>query len=97
MNADAAAKVAVLRVHVDSITTQPLSVSYAQRRMWLLQQLEPGSVAYSVPLALRLDGPLDTVALAGALDAWVQRHEAFRTSFVLRGAERRHGRIERLA
>ncbi|RRV07249.1 amino acid adenylation domain-containing protein [Pseudomonas sp. v388] len=59
-----------------------LPLSYAQQRMLFLWQLEPGNVAYNVPLAVRLDGPLDRRALAQALDDLVQRHETLRTRFV---------------
>jgi len=47
-----------------------LPLSFAQERLWFLQQLEPGSVAYNMPLALELSGPLNALnvdALAAAL------------------------------
>ncbi|RKH67424.1 non-ribosomal peptide synthetase [Corallococcus interemptor] len=59
----------------------PLPLSFAQQRLWFLDRLEPGSVHYNVPAALRLDGPLDTGALARGLQELVHRHEALRTSF----------------
>src|ERR1700704_5153593 len=55
--------------------------SYAQRRMWVLDQLDPGRATYNVGWAVWLDGPLDAVALAGAWTAAVERHEALRTVF----------------
>jgi amino acid adenylation domain-containing protein len=58
----------------------PPPLSYTQERLWLLQQLDGGS-AWSVPAALRLDGPLDVTALERALGAVVARHEVLRTSF----------------
>ena len=61
--------------------TVPLS--YAQQRLWFLQQLEPDNAAYSMPLALRLRGALDAVRLSGAIDALVDRHESLRTCFPL--------------
>ena len=53
----------------------------AQQRLWLLQRLDPGSAAYTVPVALRLVGALDRAALQAAVDAVVARHEALRTRF----------------
>ena len=64
-----------------SSRTGPLPLSFAQERLWFLDQLEPGSAAYNMPVALRLDGVLDLPALAASLDAIVRRHEALRTTF----------------
>lgn len=58
-----------------------LRLSFAQQRLWLLEQLEPGSTAYSMPEAYRLVGSLDIGALQRTVDALVQRHESLRTSF----------------
>ncbi|NTX63938.1 non-ribosomal peptide synthase/polyketide synthase [Myxococcus sp. CA051A] len=58
-----------------------LPLSFAQQRLWFLDRLEPGSVAYNVPTALRLDGPLDVGALERAFAEVVRRHESLRTSF----------------
>ncbi|MFI6684901.1 amino acid adenylation domain-containing protein [Streptomyces sp. NPDC050485] len=52
-----------------------------QQRLWLLHQREPGSTAYNVPLAFRLDGTLDIAALRHALRRLVARHPALRTAF----------------
>lgn len=52
-----------------------------QQRLWLLQRRAPGSLAYSVGQAFRVDGPVDTAALRRALRALVARHAALRTSF----------------
>ncbi len=59
----------------------PLPVSFAQERLWFLDRLAPGSPAYNLPLALRIDGPLDTGALSRALADLVARHESLRTTF----------------
>ncbi|MCX5380999.1 non-ribosomal peptide synthetase [Streptomyces sp. NBC_00091] len=56
-------------------------LSYAQRRLWLLNRVDPGSATYNIPLALRLSGDLDTAALTGAVGDVVARHEALRTVF----------------
>ncbi|WP_330333704.1 amino acid adenylation domain-containing protein [Streptomyces sp. NBC_00536] len=53
----------------------------AQRRIWLVERLIPGTSAYHLPFALHLDGPLDTAALEGALTELVHRHESLRTCF----------------
>ncbi len=56
-------------------------LSYAQRRMWFLWQLDPLSAAYNLPLAVRLEGPLSLDALQQAFDQLVARHETLRTHF----------------
>jgi amino acid adenylation domain-containing protein len=56
-------------------------LSFAQERLWFLDQLEPGSVTYNVPAALRLTGELAWAPLAGAITGIVSRHEALRTRF----------------
>jgi amino acid adenylation domain-containing protein len=62
-------------------TQTPTLSSFAQSRLWFLDQFEPGSSAYNIPSALRLEGELDIEALEGALNALVERHEALRTHF----------------
>ena len=56
----------------------PRPLSYAQQRVWFLEQFTRGSVAYNVPVALRLHGPLDAPALEAALREIVRRHHALR-------------------
>ena len=61
----------------------PVPLSYAQQRLWFLDQLHPGSHAYNIPAHFRLQGPLDRAALQRAFDTIVQRHESLRTRFVI--------------
>jgi amino acid adenylation domain-containing protein len=56
-------------------------LSFAQQRLWFLQQMNPQSPAYNMPVASRLLGRLDVKALEQALNEIVQRHEALRTTF----------------
>ncbi len=65
--------------HAGEPDIQP--TSFAQERLWFLAQLDPDSLAYSLPAAVRLDGALDLPALRLALTAVVRRHESLRTTF----------------
>ncbi len=58
-----------------------LPLSFAQQRLWFIDQLEPGSPLYNMPGALRAEGPLDGAVLALCLGEIVRRHEALRTVF----------------
>jgi amino acid adenylation domain-containing protein len=60
-------------------TDAPLS--YAQQRLWVVEQLSPGTGAYNIAAAVRLHGALDVEALAQAFAAVIAHHEALRTSF----------------
>ena len=57
-------------------------LSFAQRRLYFLNQLEPGSSFYNVPRAIRLKGGLNVQALDRALNEVAQRHESLCTSFI---------------
>lgn len=59
----------------------PLPLSPAQEQLWFMDQLESGNAAFHVAAALRLRGPLDTGALAGACAGLLARHEVLRTTF----------------
>src|SRR5581483_9356167 len=60
-------------------TKAPLS--FAQRRLWFLDQLEPGNPLYNIPQMIRMRGNLDLAALEKAINEVVRRHEALRTTF----------------
>jgi amino acid adenylation domain-containing protein/non-ribosomal peptide synthase protein (TIGR01720 family) len=59
---------------------QPLPLSFAQQRLWVLAELEPASPAYTVPAALRLTGTLNIAHLQQSWMLLVQRHESLRTA-----------------
>jgi len=63
---------------------EDLPLSYAQQRLWFLDQLEPGSVAYNAPLGVRLEGALDKDALRWSINQIIRRHEVLRTGFASR-------------
>ena len=60
---------------------EDLPLSFAQQRLWFLDQLEPGNVAYNAPLGFRLEGALDKDALRWSVNEIVRRHEVLRTVF----------------
>ena len=60
-----------------------LPLSFAQQRLWFIDQLEPGCSVYNFPAAVRLKGPLNVVALKQSLNEIVRRHEALRTTFAI--------------
>ena len=64
-----------------------LPLSFAQQRLWFLDQLEPGSKAYNVSPALRMKGNLDVWAMGKSFTEIVRRHEVLRTAFVAEAGE----------
>ena len=59
-----------------------LPLSFAQQRLWFLDQLNPNSALYNIRMALRLKGTLNVAALEQSLQAIIDRHEALRTNFI---------------
>jgi amino acid adenylation domain-containing protein len=59
-----------------------LPLSFAQQRLWFLEQLQPNSELYNIPLALRIVGTLNIAALEQSLIEIIARHEALRTNFI---------------
>jgi amino acid adenylation domain-containing protein len=56
-------------------------LSFAQERLWFLDQLNPNSAVYNVPLAVKLSGAIDANALERSVNEIIRRHEALRTTF----------------
>jgi amino acid adenylation domain-containing protein len=64
-----------------------LPLSFAQQRLWFIEQLEPGSAAYNITGAVSLEGKLNLNALGSAINEVVRRHEVLRTRIEIQGDE----------
>src|SRR5215212_4842231 len=62
-------------------STYVFPVSFAQQRLWFLDQLEPGSPFYNLSQVISINGNLDVAALQRTFNEIVERHEALRTTF----------------
>lgn len=60
-----------------------LPVSFAQQRLWFLNQLDPGSPVYNIPAAIHIEGELDVKVLEQSFNALIERHEILRTTFAV--------------
>ena len=79
---NAARDVAQTSVEIKPATrTGELPLSYSQQRLWLLDQLNPGSHVYIIPLVVRFVGSLDVPLLEKCINKIIERHEILRTTF----------------
>ncbi|MGB8690508.1 MAG: amino acid adenylation domain-containing protein [Microcoleus sp.] len=88
--AEFALRVEIALKNGQSVLSEPLvpiprsgdvPLSFAQQRLWFLDQLQPNSPFYNIPVALRLFGQLNIAALQNSINEIIQRHEALRTNF----------------
>ena len=80
----AAAETAIPR----RVTAEPAPLSVAQRRLWLLEEMDPQQrLVHNLPAAWRLDGTLDMAALQASVDELVRRHDTLRTNLRKQGGE----------
>jgi len=92
--ADLAARVTEAMASEDGVQRPPIvagtrggpsPLSFAQQRLWFMQQLDPESGFLNIPFALRLHGPLTIPALRDSIAALLERHEILRTTFAFEG------------
>jgi len=68
---------------VPSPRSSPPPLSFAQQRLWVLDQLQPGLPTYNMPVAIALSGALDLAALQRSIATIIRRHETLRTTFAM--------------
>ncbi len=83
----ASASTAALDGADPAVTPDLIPASSGQRRLWFLDQMEPGTPLYNIPYLVRLNGPLNERALDRALAGIIERHEVLRTNFIAVGSE----------
>src|SRR4029077_18040011 len=66
---------------VDRAQFKRLPLSFAQERLWFINQLDPNSAGYNLPLAVTINGELDINRLEQAINLVIERHENLRTVF----------------
>ncbi|MEW6510866.1 MAG: amino acid adenylation domain-containing protein [Bacteroidota bacterium] len=64
-----------------------IPLSFAQQRLWFLDQLEPGNTAYTIPVLLRITGAIDARLLARSVEEIIRRHESLRTIIRTEGGQ----------
>src|SRR6476619_1326720 len=79
------------------ISENSLPLSFAQQRLWFLNELDPGNRSYNLPRVIRIVGTLDVDALSAAIQSLVTRHEGIRTVFSAVDGEPRQAILPTLA
>ncbi|BAZ30180.1 non-ribosomal peptide synthase [Cylindrospermum sp. NIES-4074] len=74
-------QVAEIQIAPQLPKNQSIPLSFAQQRLWFLEQFDPGQATYNISSAVRLRGKLNAIALEQSLNAVIERHEALRTAF----------------
>ena len=69
------------------MSSQTFPLSFAQQRLWFLEQLDAEAAAYNLLRAVRIDGPLEIPALTRTLQTITDRHESLRAIFLTRSGE----------
>ncbi|MBW4575234.1 MAG: amino acid adenylation domain-containing protein [Aphanothece sp. CMT-3BRIN-NPC111] len=69
------------QIKPQSRASNTFPLSFAQQRLWFLDQMEPGNPFYNIPTAVRLKGRLNVVALEQSFNEIIKRHEGLRTTF----------------
>ncbi|SHF40806.1 non-ribosomal peptide synthase domain TIGR01720/amino acid adenylation domain-containing protein [Seinonella peptonophila] len=79
--------VSLPRLEVQQLEGNESPLSFAQQRVWFIEQMSPGEVTYQMPFALRIKGKLDVAGLDHAIQRMVMKHEILRTTFTDREGE----------